>query len=132
MASAIPESHSDILDKKAIAHIATLMKDGAPQVTPVWVERVGETVLVNTAMGRMKDRNLRRDARVALPVTDPDNPYRGLMIRGKVTGFDDSASADAHIDALAKKYLGVDTYPYRANGERRVILTIAPERVSTI
>lgn len=127
----IPASHRDILDKKAFAHLATLMKDGSPQVSPVWVDQKDGYVVINSAEGRAKDRNVKRDARVALSVTDPDNPYRALMIRGRVVKIE-TAGADAHIDAMAKKYLGVDSYPYRQPGEKRVIYTVAPERVSAM
>ena len=80
----IPESHSDILAKQAFAHLCTLMPDGSPQASPVWVDTDGDLVVVNSAAGRVKDRNMRRDGRVALSLTDPENPYRAIMLRGKV------------------------------------------------
>jgi len=125
----IPATHADLLDKKAFAHLATLMRDGSPQVSPVWVLQRDGHVVINSAVGRMKDRNIVRDPRVGVSVTDPDNPYRSLMIRGRVVGRE-TEGADAEIDALAHKYMGVDTYPYRAPGEVRVSYTIAVDRVT--
>jgi PPOX class probable F420-dependent enzyme len=124
----IPESYRDLFDKKAFAHLATVGKDGRPQVTPVWCDHDGTHVRINTARGRVKDRNLRRDPRVALSIQDPDNPYRYLQVRGRVAEMTE-AGADAHIDALAKKYLGQDRYPFRQPGEVRVMVKIAPEDV---
>ncbi len=132
MGESIPEGFMDLLtQKRAFAHLATLMPDGSPQVTPVWFDWDGETVRVNSARGRQKDRNMRRAAHVALSIQDPDNPYRYLAVRGVVTEVTEEG-ADAHIDSLAKKYLGVDSYPYRQPGEVRVIYKIRPERVSTM
>lgn len=132
MGGSIPEGFMDLLtQKRAFAHLATLMPDGSPQVTPVWFDWDGETIRVNSARGRQKDRNMRRAARVALSIQDPDNPYRYLAVRGVVTEVTEEG-ADAHIDSLAKKYLGVDSYPYRQPGEVRVIYKIRPERVSTM
>jgi len=126
----IPESARELLEKPNFAHLATLMEDGSPQVTPVWVDVEGDDVLINTARGRVKDRNLRRDARVALSVADVDNPYMPLAIRGRVTEMIDGSEADEHINALAKKYLGEDEYPFRQPGEERIKVRIAPEKVS--
>jgi PPOX class probable F420-dependent enzyme len=128
MAAAIPENYRDLFTKPAFAHLATLMPDGAPQVTPVWCDLQDGFVLVNTAKGRQKDRNIRRDPRVALAISDPNNPYRYLQIRGRVVEFDEQ-QADAHIDKMAKKYLKKDKYPYRQPGEARVLYKIQPERV---
>src|ERR1700756_1955886 len=110
--AAIPEKYTDLLspNKKAFAHLATLMKDGSPQVTPVWFDNVDGMIRVNTARGRVKDRNMKVGSRVALSIQDPDNPYRYLQIRGKVVK-ETEEGADAHIDSLAKKYMGVDSYP---------------------
>ena len=127
MSATIPETYRDLLEGKALAHLATLMPDGRPQVTPVWCDLDGGHVRVNSARGRQKDRNMRRDPRVALSLCDPENPYRCLEIRGAVEEMTEEGG-DAHIDALAKKYLGVDEYPYRREGEVRVIYRIAPER----
>jgi PPOX class probable F420-dependent enzyme len=129
MTQPIPESHRDLLESKALAHLATLMPDGSPQTTPVWCDFDGTHVRVNSARGRRKDRNMRRDPRVALSLCDPGNPYRYLEIRGHVAHITEEG-ADAHIDQLAKAYLGVDTYPYRQEGEVRVIYMIAAEAFS--
>jgi PPOX class probable F420-dependent enzyme len=123
----IPESHRDILEKKSLAHLATLMPDGSPQVTPVWCDFDGTHVRINSAKGRRKDRNIRREPRVSLSLCDPDNPYRYLEVRGRVVDISEEG-ADAHIDQLAHKYLGVDEYPNRRAEEVRVIYKIAPER----
>ena len=125
--SGIPQTHVDLFQKKAFAHLATLMPDGKPQVTPVWVDYDGKYVIINTAQGRLKDKNMQRDGRVALSITDPDNPYRYLEVRGKIAARTHEG-ADAHIDAMAKKYLGQDKYPFRAPGEVRVIYKVVPER----
>ena len=131
MATTIPEKFRDLLTKKAFAHLATLMPDGSPQVTPVWFDFDGTHVRVNSAKGRVKDKNMRRNGRVALAIQDPENPYRYLALRGRVEEITE-AGADAHIDSLAKKYLGQDRYPYRQPGEVRVIYRIRPERVSSM
>ena len=121
----IPESHLDLFKKKAFAHLATLMPGGQPQVTPVWVDYDGRHVLVNTAAGRQKDKNLQRDGRVALSIIDPDNPYRYLEVRGRVVQRSGDG-ADQQIDAMAMKYLGKEKYPFRQPGETRVIYEIEP------
>jgi PPOX class probable F420-dependent enzyme len=131
MAANIPESHRDILDKKAFGFLGTLMPDGSPQVTPVWVDYDGSHVRINTAKGRVKDKNMRRNKKVSVAVADPDNPYRYLEVRGQIDDITETG-ADAHIDQLAKKYLGKDKYPFRQPGEVRVIYKIRPERVSAM
>lgn len=131
MSATIPQEFRDLLTKKAFAHLATIMPDGSPQVTPVWFDFDGGHVRVNSAKGRIKDKNMRRSGRVALAIQDPDNPYRYLAVRGRVEEITE-AGADPHIDSLAKKYLGQDRYPYRQPGEVRVIYRIRPERVSTM
>lgn len=130
MANVIPSKYADLFEKKAFANLVTLMKDGHPQVTPVWVDYDGTHVRVNSAKGRQKDINMRRDPRVALSMQDPDNPYRYLEVRGRVVDITEEG-ADAHIDSLAKKYMGVDEYPYRTPEEVRVIYKIEPERTSS-
>ena len=130
-ASVIPNSHADLFKKQAFAHLATLMPNGQPQVTPVWVDYDGHYVLINTAQGRQKDKNLQRDGRVALSIIDPENPYRYLEVRGRVA--DRSLNgADAHIDAMAKKYLGKDKYPFRQPNEVRVIYKIEPQHITSM
>lgn len=124
----IPEKYLDLFQKKAFAQLATLMPDGSPHVAPVWVDYDGRYVVVNSAKGRVKDRNIRRDPRVGLDLLDPDNPYRHLSIRGRVAEITEQG-ADAHIDKLTKKYTGQDHYPYRGQGEVRVIYKIEPQYV---
>jgi len=130
MAVAIPDNYKDLFTKRAFAHLATLMKDGSPQVTPVWCDCNGSQVWINSAKGRLKDKNMRRDKRVALSIQDPDNAYRYLAVQGVVEEITENG-ADEHIDALAKKYLDKDRYPYRAAGEVRVIYKIRPSKIST-
>jgi PPOX class probable F420-dependent enzyme len=125
--NSIPESHLDLFRKKAFANLATLMPNGSPQVTPVWVDYDGRHVLINTAEGRQKDKNLQRDGRVALSIMDPENPYRYLEVRGHVTQRTHEG-ADQHIDAMARKYLGQDRYPYRQAGEVRVLYRVTADR----
>jgi PPOX class probable F420-dependent enzyme len=127
----LPSSHADILQKKAFAHFATLMSDGTPQVSPVWVDEKDGFILINSAEGRVKDKNVHRNANVALSVCDPENPYRMLSIRGRVVEIT-REGAEEHIDKMAKKYLDKDTYPMRRPGEVRVIYRIEPERVSAM
>lgn len=126
---AIPDTHADILDKPVVAHFSTLMSDGSPHTAPVWVDRNEGYVVVNSVEGRLKDRNVRRDARVAISMVDPENPYRSLIIRGEVEKITNDG-ADAHIDRMAKKYLGVEEYPYRSTGEARVLYYVAPQKVA--
>ena len=128
--STIPDNFSDLFKKKAFAQLATLMKDGSPQVTPVWVEFDGKHVVINSAKGRTKDLNMRRNPIVAVSVQDPDNPYRHLSLQGKVVEITEKG-ADAHIDKLSKKYTGKDVYPNRRPGEVRVIYRILPEKIFT-
>jgi PPOX class probable F420-dependent enzyme len=129
MATQIPAEYLDLFDKKAFAHLATLMPDGSPQVTPVWCDFDGTHILVNSARGRQKDKNMVQNAKVALSMTDPENPYRYLEVRGTVTEITEQG-ADAHIDKLARKYMGVDSYPYRTPTEVRVIYKIAPTKTT--
>ena len=124
--AAIPDKYLDLLQqKKAFANLATLMPDGSPQVTPVWFDYTGGVIRVNTAKGRVKARNLKVGSPVALSIMDPDEPYRYLQIRGRVRRAVEEG-ADAHIDSLAKKYLGKDKYPFRQSGEVRVSYEIEP------
>ncbi|HTO11867.1 MAG TPA: PPOX class F420-dependent oxidoreductase [Candidatus Binatia bacterium] len=130
--AAIPQGFRDLLEsKKAFAHIATVGADGGPQVTPVWIDFDGRHIRFNTARGRVKDKNLQRNPRVAISIQDPENPYRYVQIRGRVTEMTEQG-ADAHIDALAKKYLGKDTYPGRKAGEVRVTVKVAPETIQSM
>ena len=129
--AAIPEQYKDLLQKKAFANLGTLMKDGSPQVTPIWFGYDGTNILINSAKGRLKDKNMRNRPQVALSIVDPENPYRYMQIRGKVIEVTEN-SADAHIDSLAKKYLDQDTYPFRQPGEVRVIYKVEVERVQVM
>ena len=130
--TAIPESYLDLLkQKKAFASLATVMPDGSPQVTPVWFDYTGDAVRVNTAKGRVKARNMKVGAPVALAIMDPDEPYRYIQIRGRVRRVTESG-ADAHIDSLAKKYLAKDKYPWRRPGETRVTFEIEPTAVQAL
>lgn len=129
--AALPDMVKELLEKKTFVHLATLMKDGGPQVSPVWVDLDGDIIVVNSAEGRLKDRNVKNDDRVALSATDPDNPYRSFNLRGRVVGIT-TEGADAHIDAMAKKYMGVDEYPLRSADEVRVIYRIEAEKVTTM
>ena len=122
------ERDKEILDRKTFAHLATLMPDGSPQVTPVWVGYEGYRIVVNSAEGRVKPRNVRNDSRVALAATDPDNPYEAVIVRGHVDEITHEG-ADEHIDAMAKKYLDDDEYPFRQPAEQRVKISIQPEVV---
>ena len=119
----------EFLDQKVIAHVATLMPDGSPQVSPVWIDHEDDLVVFNTAEGRYKTENLEKDGRVAISMVDPENPYTHVLVRGKVTELD-REHADDHINAMAKKYLGEDEYPFRQPGEVRVKVLIEPERVT--
>jgi PPOX class probable F420-dependent enzyme len=126
----IPDKYLDLLQrKKAFANLATVMANGTPQVTPVWFDYSDGVVRVNTAKGRVKARTLKEGASVALAILDPDNPYRYLQIRGRVRKATEEGAA-AHIDSLAKKYLGKDKYPYARPGEVRVMCEIEPQSAS--
>ena len=131
MAQSIPEKYLDLFQKKAFGNLGTIMPDGSPQVTPVWVDYDGKHVRFNSAQGRVKDKNVRRDPRVSLAIVDPENPYRYLGIRGRVVEITQKG-ADEHINALSQKYLGNPIYPYRQPGEVRVLYKIAPEKVNTM
>jgi len=128
----IPDKFLDLLqEKKAFANLATLMPDGTPQVTPVWFDYTDGVIRVNTAKGRVKARNMKEGAPVALAIMDPDNPYRYIQIRGRVRRVVE-VGADQHIDSLAKKYLGKDKYPFAQPGEVRVMYEIEPLAVNTM
>jgi PPOX class probable F420-dependent enzyme len=131
MSITIPAGVRDLLDKPIVVTLATLMPDGSPQSTPVWFNYDRDRIKVNSAKGRMKDKNMRRDPRVALTIVDPENPYRYLEIRGRVENISE-AEGHEHIDFLAKRYLNEDTYPFRQPGEVRVVYTIAPESITSM
>lgn len=122
----IPDKYLDLLtDKKAFAHLATVMPDGSPQVTPVWFDYTKGVIRVNTAKGRVKARNMKVGSSVALSIMDPDNAYRYIQVRGRVKRMTEEGG-EAHIDSLAKKYLGQDKYPYANPADVRQIFEIEP------
>jgi PPOX class probable F420-dependent enzyme len=125
----LTEEQRKLIEGKNLAHVATLMKDGSPQVTPVWVDCDDQYILINTAEGRQKPRNVERDPRIALSIHDQDNLYNYIQVRGRVVEVTREGAWE-HINKLARKYRGPDTkYPERP-GEVRVIIKIAPEHVS--
>ncbi len=123
----IPDKYKDIFAKKAFAHLGTVMPDGSPQVSPVWFETVGNHFIINSEARRLKTRNMQRDPRVSLSISDPDNPYRYVEVRGKVVDISDKGGAE-HLDKLASRYMGVDKYPYNQPGDVRLIFKIEPHR----
>ena len=128
----IPDKYVDLLQHKTtFANLATVMPDGSPQVTPVWFDYKDGIIRVNSAKGRTKTRNMTVGAPVALCIMDPDNPYRHLQVRGRIQSVSERG-ADAHIDSLAKKYLGRDKYPYGQPGEVRVLFEIRPDSTTAM
>lgn len=128
----IPAAYLDLLrEKVAFANLATVLRDGSPQVTPVWFDYANGRVRVNTAKGRVKARTMHEGSRVAMAIMDPDNPYRYVQIRGTVVRATEEGAA-AHIDSLAKKYLGKDKYPFGQPGEVRIMYEIEPQAVQTM
>lgn len=128
----IPDKFLDLLtSKKAFAHLATIMPDGSPQVTPVWFDYAKGVIRVNTAKGRTKARNMKVGSAVALSIMDPDNAYRYIQVRGRVKRMTEEGG-DAHIDSLAKKYLGQDKYPYANPTDVRQIFEIEPATANTM
>ena len=128
MSDRIPENVLDLFQKPALAHLATLMPDGTPQVTPVWIDFDGTHILINTAEGRRKTINMEGQPKVGLDIVDPQNPWHWLSVRGHVVEIT-KEGANQHIDKLSKKYTGQDTYGFHQPGEVRVIVKIQPERV---
>ena len=126
--AALPESARALLRGRAYAHLVTRGPRGAPQLSMVWADADGDEVLINTAEGRVKVRNVRNDPRVALSVQHHADPQNYLLIHGRVTAIEHEG-ADAHVDMLARRFLGADAYPYRAPGERRVVLRVAADRI---
>jgi PPOX class probable F420-dependent enzyme len=118
-----------LLDEPNLAFLATVNEDGSPQLSPVWIDREDGTILVNSAVGRTKDRNMRREPRVSISVVDREDDYRKVDIRGRVVDVVEGDEAERHIDKLAKKYVGEETYPWRKETERRSLFRIRPERV---
>jgi PPOX class probable F420-dependent enzyme len=129
MADVLSEKARALIARPVLASLATLNPDGSPQITPLWVDLDGDDVVFNTSQGRKKARNLERDGRVAVTVIDPDDQYNVVAFRGTVTDVT-TDGADAHIDALAKKYLGVDTYPMRSDDEVRIRVTVHTDHIA--
>jgi PPOX class probable F420-dependent enzyme len=125
----IPEQARSLFTNKNFAFLSTLMKDGSPQVSPVWVDIDGDEILINTAEGRVKQKNVSRDPRVAISLVDSANPYTMISVRGRVIE-QIVEGASSHIDLMAKKYLGMEKYPFEIPGEKRILLRIKPEKVS--
>jgi PPOX class probable F420-dependent enzyme len=129
MPDKLNENSLKILRGRNFAFLATLNRDGTPQLTPVWVDTDGENVLVNTAIGRVKEKNIARDPRVSVSVPDWKNPYTFITVNGAVVKKITGKEAEDHIDKMAKKYTGVDKYSNRKPGEKRILLTIKPKRI---
>jgi PPOX class probable F420-dependent enzyme len=129
MADTLSTKARELIARPVLASLTTLSKDGSPQVTPLWIDRDGDDLLFNTAQGRVKARHVENDPRVAVSVVDPDDPYNVVALRGTVIDIT-TDGADAHIDALAKKYLGVDSYPMRQEGEVRVKVRVRTDRIA--
>ena len=125
----LSEEQAKLFEDKNFGHVATIRSDGTPQVTPVWIDYDGEHVVFNTAVGRTKYENLRRDPRVTVEVLNMENPYEYVMVSGRAE-LEEGEAAERHIDKLAKKYMGVDEYPHRSPTEQRVLVRVTPERVS--
>jgi PPOX class probable F420-dependent enzyme len=127
----LTEKARSLVDGPNLAFLATVCDDGAPQVSPVWIDRAGDTLQVNTAVGRVKDRNMRREPRVAISIASAseEDPYERVNIRGRVVEIDESDEANAHVDRLTRKYTDHESYPWHKPNERRVVFRIAPEQV---
>ncbi|PSN82269.1 PPOX class F420-dependent enzyme [Candidatus Marsarchaeota G1 archaeon OSP_D] len=124
----IEEKARKIIEGKNFGFLATIKRDGSPQITPVWVDHDGEHVLVNTTKNRAKTANAKRDPRVALAIVEHENPYSKVVIYGRVVEITENG-ANEHIDKLAKKYLGKEKYPWSSHKEKRVIMKIKPEKI---
>jgi PPOX class probable F420-dependent enzyme len=129
MADTLSTKARELIARPVLASLTTLGKDGSPQVTPLWIDRDGDDLLFNTAKGRVKERHMENDPRVAVSVVDPDDQYNVVAVRGTVIDIT-TDGADEHIDALAKKYLGVDSYPMRREGEVRVKVRVRTDRIA--
>ncbi len=127
MAIALPQSVKKILQDKAYGHVITFNADGKPQPTMVWIDVEGDEVLFNTAEGRLKPKNLRRDHRIVISVQDRNDPQSYMVFHGKASVTE--AGADEHIDKLAKRFLGVDKYPFRRPGEKRLVVRVKVDRI---
>jgi len=127
----IADKHQDLLDSTALAHVATVGPNGEPQVNPVWFDWDGEHILFSQTKTRQKFKNVQRDARIALSIVDPENPYRYLEVRGTVARIDEDPDK-AFIDKMAQKYLGQEKYPWNQPGDQRVVIVVRPERTTSM
>ena len=123
------EKQTKLFQDPNYGHVGTIRKDGTPQVTPVWIDIEDGTPMFNTAVGRVKYENIKRDPRVTIEVQNHENPYEYVTIRGRVDDVTHEG-ADEHIDSMAQKYLGEEKYPYRQPGEERVMFRVRPEKVA--
>lgn len=127
--AAIPDQYRDLFERPVLLSLATMMPDGQPQVTPVWGDFDGTNIRVNTAAGRQKHKNMAERPQVTVMLLDPENSQRYIEVRGTVAAIT-TEGGDAHIDALAKKYLGAESYPFRNPAETRLVCAITPEKVT--
>lgn len=121
----LPPKARHLIDGKNFACVATLMKDGSPQITTTWIDRDGDIILINTTENRVKTRNVRRDNRVAISVFDMSDPYDAMFVRGRVVEIK-REGAEEHIDKLAHRYIGMN---YRQHGDR-VVLRVEPDKIT--
>jgi PPOX class probable F420-dependent enzyme len=129
----IDPSLRNLFEDKNLAFVATLMKDGSPQITPTWVDIDNDNqILINTALGRIKQKNVARDPRVAISIADKNNPYHMVTVRGEVVDQITGEQAEKHIDKMAKKYLDKDKYPFGTPGEKRILLKVRPTKVGSM
>ena len=126
----LPQNAVKLIEAKNFAHLATLLRDGSPHVAPVWVDHDGDIILINTAVGRVKHKNIMKDPRVGISITDQNNPYERVEIRGRVIS-ETREGADEHIDKLANKYTGAKKYEKSSPDEKRIILKIEPLHISS-
>ena len=127
--AAIPASHRDLLEAKALAHVATIGPNGEPQNNPVWFGWDGQHLLFSQTTDRQKYKNLQREDRIAVSIVDPTNDFRYLEIRGSVVRVDPDPDL-AFINSMAKKYIGQDTYPNHQPGDERVVMVVAPRHTT--
>ena len=126
----LSEKARRLIEEPNFGYLATVMPDGSPQVSPVWIFLENGYVCLNTAAGRVKERNMRRDPRVAISVANRENQYEKVDIRGRVVDMVEGEEAERSIDSLAMKYMGQEQYPWRQPGERRVLVRVQPESVN--
>ncbi len=125
--AALTETQARFFTERNFGHVATIRDDGTPHVSPVWIDYDGERVVFNTAVGRAKERHLRRDPRVTISVTEEGDPYKYIEVSGTAELTEEGA--DEHIDKMAKKYLDKDEYPFRSPGEERIVVRVVAEAV---